>query len=246
MRQIGMTAVTQAQEMARTTTTTAAEAARTGTVVAGQATQTGARIAAATTETTINTATAAAKVASEAIKTGAAVTGAATQTGVAAAAGMTEIGTNAAVAAAGAYKSTVVIPFIGPVAAPAAAALALAAVLGFGALISARGGQGEVGEDGQLSLLHKKEMVLPEKFATPLRAALTTRNSSGMIGAASMAGSSVRESMTTNGGDNLNFNYQPKHTNMGASMEALLRQDGRSLRKWLKNEMRNGGLKFNR
>lgn len=223
------------------------EAAKTGTVLAGQTAQTGARVAAATTETTINTATAGAKVAAEAIKTGAAVTGATTQTGVAAAAGMTEIGTNAAVAAAGAYKSTVVIPFIGPVAAPAAAALALAAVLGFGALISARGGQGEVGEDGQLSLLHKKEMVLPEKFASPLRAALTTRSSSGMLGAASAAGSTVRESMiNNNGGDNASFYYQPKHTNMGASMETLLRQDGRSLRKWLKNEMRNGGLKFNR
>lgn len=246
MRQIGMTAVTQAQEMARTATTTTAEAARTGAVVAGQATQTGARATAAATEATINAATVGGKIAAEAIKTGAAVTGAATQTSVAAAAGMGELTTNAAVAAAGAYKSTVVIPFIGPVAAPAAAALALAAVLGFGAMISARGGQGEVPMDGQLSMLHKKEMVLPEKFAVPLRAALTARTSSGMIGAASMAGSSVRDSMTTNQGDNANFYYQPNHTNMGASMETLLRQDGRTLRKWLKNEMRNGGLKFSR
>lgn len=226
--------------------TAAAEATKTGTVIAGTTAQTGAKVAAGATETTINTATAGAKVATEAIKTGAAVAGAAAQTTAAAGAGMTEIGTNAAVAAAGAYKSTVVIPFIGPVSAPAAAALALATVLGFGALISARGGQGEVGEDGQLSVLHKKEMVLPAKFAEPLRRGLTTRGSS-LFSDAAAVGSTVRESVTNSrGGDNLNFNYQPKHTNMGADFDTLLKADGRTLRKWIKNEMRNGGLKLSK
>lgn len=218
------------------------EAAKTGVVLAGTTAQTGAHVAAATTETAVNTATVGAKVAAEAIKTGAAVTGATTQTAVAATAGTTEIGTNAAVAAAGAYKSTVVIPFIGPVAAPVAAGLALAAVLGFASLISARGGQGEVGEDGQLSVLHKKEMVLPEKFAVPLRRQLTARSSSGMIGSAAFMGTSVRESSTVNQGGPV-FNYQPKHNNMGASLDTLLREDGRTMRRWLQNEWRNGRFK---
>jgi hypothetical protein len=244
MRQVGMTAVQQTQEAARTASTVGAQAAQSSAVAAGAATQTGAKAAAAGTEQTIIAATTGAKIASEAIKTSAATTGAAAQTGVAASAGMSEVTTNAAVAASGAYKSTVVIPFIGPVAAPAAAALALAAVMGFGALISARGGQGEVPFDGQLSMLHKKEMVLPEQFAVPLRNMLVSpRSSAALMGATAAMGTSAREAgqATQNAA---NFYYQPRHTNMGAGFDELLRQDGRSLRKWIRNEVRNGGLKF--
>lgn len=243
MRQVGMTAVQQTQETIRTGLTVGSQAAQTGAVLAAQATQTAAKSTAALTEKTIIGATVAAKIGAEAIKTGAAVTGAAAQTGAAATAGMSEVTTNAAVAAAGAYKSTVVIPFIGPVAAPAAAALALATVLGFGALISARGGQAEVPFDGQLSMLHKKEMVLPERFAVPLRQMLVgPRSSAGMMGSAASAGSSARD-MAGNS-SNANFYYQPNHTNTSASMGDLLRRDSRELRRWLKNEVRNGGLKL--
>lgn len=243
MRQVGMTVVQQTQETVRTGTTVAAQAAQTGAVIAGTTAQTGAKVAAAVTETTVRTATTAAAVAAEAIKTGAAVTGAATQQSVGAAAGLAEIGTRAATSAAGAFSSTVVIPFIGPVAAPAAAAMALAAVLGFGALISARGGQGEVPFDGQLSMLHKKEMVLPERFAVPLRQMLVgPRSSSGMMSAASSAGSAAREMAGSS--NNANFYYQPNNTNVDASFDQLLKADSRSLRRWIKNEVRNGGLKF--
>lgn len=243
MRQVGMTAVQQAQETARTGITVAGQAAQTGAVVAGQATQTGAKIAAATTEQTITAATVGAKLAAEGIKTSAAVAGAATQTGAAAAAGMSEITTNAAVSAAGAFKSTVVIPFIGPVAAPAAAALALATVLGFGALISARGGQGEVPYDGQLSMLHKKEMVLPAQFAVPLRQMLVSpRSSAPLMSSAASAGSAARESAGSS--NNANFYYQPNNNNTSADMGELLRRDAQTLRRWFKNEVRNGGLRF--
>lgn len=243
MRQVGMTTVQQAQDGLRTTSTTMSTAAQTAAVASGQATQTGVKAAAAATETGINTATTTAKVAAEAIKTGAAVTGAAAQTSAAAVAGTTEIGTNAAVAAAGAYKSTVVIPFIGPVAAPAAAALALAAVLGFGALISSSGGQGEVPMDGQLSMLHKKETVLPAWIAEPMRQMFVSpRSSNGLMSAAAAAGGTARDAV--NQSQSANFYYQPKHTNMGAGLDELLRKDGRALRRWFKNEVRNGGIKF--
>lgn len=111
--------------------------------------------------------------AGEAARTSAATAGAATRAGVSSAASMTELTNEAAVSAAGAYKSTVVIPFIGPVAAPAAAALALAAVLGFGSMISAKGGAGTIERDGQLAELHKEEMVLPAYLANPMRDMLT-------------------------------------------------------------------------
>lgn len=243
MRQVGMTAVQQTQDTARTVATATSQTAQTAAVAGGAAAQTAAKTAAATTELTVNTATTTAKVAAEAIKTGAAVTGAAAQTGAAAIAGTSEIGTSAAVAAAGAYKSTVVIPFIGPVAAPAAAALALAAVLGFGALISSSGGQGEVPMDGQLSMLHKKETVLPAWIAEPMRQMFVSpRSSNGLMSAASAAGGTAREATSTS--QSANFYYQPKHTNMGAGFEELLRADGKSLRRWIKNEVRNGGIKI--
>jgi hypothetical protein len=223
----------------------AAALAQKGIVIGSTVAETAAKMGAAATEGTVIAATTKAKIASEAIKTGAATKGAATQTGVAATAGITEVGTSAAVAAAGAYKSTVVIPFIGPIAAPAAAALALATVLGFGALISAKGGQAEVGQDGQLSMLHKKEMVLPAWAAIPLREGLKARGNGSMMSNIASAGSMVRESVstTTKAGDTI-FNYDPKHTNMGASMSQLLREDGRTMRKWIKEQVRNGGLSF--
>jgi len=216
-------------QLGMTTATAAATTARTGIHAAGAATQTG-----------ITAATTTAAVAAEGIKTAAKIAGAATQTTVGAAAGMAEIGTRAATSAAGAFSSTVVIPFIGPVAAPVAAAAALAAVLGFGALISAEGGMGEV-PGNQLAMVHKKEMILPAWIAQPMRDSLRAGNSSGILGAASAAGTSAR---TTNNGDQYAFNYQPNHTNQNADLASLLRSDGATLRKWVKNEMRNGSLKF--
>lgn len=179
--------------------------------------------------------------ASESIKKGAAISGAATQQTVGATAAMSEIGARAATSAAGAYSSTVVIPFIGPVAAPVAAAAALAAVLGFGALISAKGGMGEVPSD-QLAMVHKKEMILPAWIAEPMRKSIATRGTGGMMGAAAAAGTSAREAVSNRGGD-ANFYFQPNHTNQSASMSDLLRGEGRELRKWFRNEVRNGALR---
>ncbi len=242
MKQFGMTAAQQAAEAARTASTAAATTAQTGIVAGGQAAQTGVKAAGAATETGIIAATTTAKVVAEGVKTGAALTGAAAQTGAAAAAGMTEIGTSAAVAAAGAYKSTVVIPFIGPVAAPAAAALALAAVLGFGAMISARGGQGEVSQDGQLTQLHKKEMVLPAWIAEPLRQGIVSArgNSSPLFGQAAAAGTAARGSSFSQGDSN--FHYSPTHNNQNTSLDQLLRSEGRTMRRWFDNQLRNGAL----
>lgn len=177
-------------------------------------------------------------VAAEGIKTGATISGAATSTAVTAAAAGSEITSHAATAAAGAYKSTVVIPFIGPIAAPVAAGLALAAVLGFASMISAEGGAGEITRDGQLAQLHKKEMVLPAWIAEPMRQSLRSPGSSGMFGGAMAAGSSMRDSITN--GQN-NFYHQPKYGGSPEpNMKRLLSRDGKSLKRWLINEARNG------
>jgi len=239
---LGMKTAKQAMNAGELATETAHQAAKTAVVAGGETARTGIVAGAEAVKQGVTTATTTAAVAAEGIKTGAAVTGAATQTAAAATAGTAEIGTNAAVAAAGAYKSTVVIPFIGPVAAPAAAALALAAVLGFGALISAKGGMDEVPGD-QLAMVHKKEMILPAWIAEPMRQQLKAGSSGAMFGAASMAGA-VARSEVNNGGDSINFNYQPTHNNQDTNLESLLRRDGMALRKWIKNEARNGNLKM--
>lgn len=148
------------------------------------------------------------------------------------------------VAGAAAFASTAAIPIVGPAMAPGAAAAAVAAVMGFLPIASAYGGMGEVQYDGQMIQAHKKEMVLPAWIAEPMRQSLRNPRSSGSLFAgAAAAGSTLRES-TTNNGDHYAFHYGPKHTNMGASMDELLRADGRSLRKWIRNEVRNGSLKL--
>lgn len=237
--------IIQAHQAAETGVVTAGEAARTGAKATGEAARTGIGTAAVATHAVQEGAKTGASVAGQVAQTGAKVTGEATRGTVGAAGAMAEIGTRAATSAAGAYSSTVVIPFIGPVAAPAAAALALAAVLGFGALISARGGQGEVGTDGQLTQLHKKEMVLPAWIAEPLRQGIVSArgNSQPLFGSAASAGMAARTEMNS-ASNQVNFHYQPKHHNMGASFDTLLKRDGMTLRRWIKNEVRNGGLAF--
>jgi hypothetical protein len=162
---------------------------------------------------------------------------------VGAAGAVAEIGTRAATSAAGAFSSTVVIPFIGPVAAPIAAAAALAAVLGFAALVSARGGQAEVPFDGQLSMLHKKEMVLPAWAAEPLRQQMRAGPSSGGIfGGAANAGSNLRESTTNNQGDT-HLHYGPQYGQQKTmTLEEMLHRDGDRLIRYLKRAKRDKEL----
>jgi hypothetical protein len=233
---MGLIHVQQAQQ---TAAVAAGEAARTGITASGEAARTGIGTAAVAIHGVHQAAKTGASVTAEAVQTGAKVTGEATRGAVGAAGGIAEIGTRAATSAAGAFSSTVVIPFIGPVAAPVAAAAALAAVLGFAALISARGGQAEVPFDGQLTSLHKKEMVLPAWAAEPLRQQLRSGPSSaGIFGAASAAGSSSR---TTNNGDT-HLHYGPQYGGQpkNMSMDDMLRRDGNRLIRFLKKAQRDG------
>jgi hypothetical protein len=84
----------------------------------------------------------------------------------------TTIVSDAAVAAAGAYAATAAIPFIGPELAPAAALEAEASVLAFLAQASAREGFDvpDLGAGGMVTMLHSREMVLPEEHADTIRA----------------------------------------------------------------------------
>lgn len=178
---VAAAAATQtAVEAAKTTVTTAAVATRTGVETAAQGTLSGVKAA----DVAVHTG-------AEAAKTGATVAGAATRTATEAAAStaakgfsistaLTDIGANAVRAATGAYAALAGIPVIGPVLAPAAAAAALYGVYALGRkMFSAEQGFGSVPYDGAVTELHKEEMVLPAKYANPLRDGLTNGNGFG-------------------------------------------------------------------
>lgn len=88
---------------------------------------------------------------------------------------MEHITREAARTAASTFRSVMsTVPFpANAILAPIEAGAAFAGVEAFGALSSARGGQWEVPQPEQLTLLHAKEMVLPAQYAEPLRQTVT-------------------------------------------------------------------------
>ena len=160
---------------------TAVEGAKTTATATGVATRTGIEATAQGTLSGVKAADVGVHATAEAAKTGATVAGAATRTATEAAAStaakgfsistaLTDIGANAVRAATGAYAALAGIPVIGPVLAPAAAAAALYGVYALGRkMFSAEQGFGSVPYDGAVTELHKEEMVLPAKYANPLR-----------------------------------------------------------------------------
>jgi hypothetical protein len=91
--------------------------------------------------------------------------------------GSAQIGNDAMVGASGAYSALASIPVVGPFLGAAAAAVTFAAIMGYDALTSAEGGQYSVPFDGQLTELHKDEMVLPASIAGPMRDTFEGRES---------------------------------------------------------------------
>lgn len=149
------------------------------------------------------------------------------------------VGSAAAVAGANGVASWALAPWPLDMGAPAFGASMAAAALGYGALAVAEKGYGEVGNDNEPALLHKKEMVLPAKFAEPLRQQLTKRNSNGIFSA---AGASANSNTTNNNGAPV-FNYQPTHHYKNMDAEEMLARDGAVFRKWFHNQVRNGNIK---
>lgn len=165
--------------------------------------------------------------------------GATTSNAISAASAVKQIIHKAAVAAAGAYAAIASIPVVGPFLAPAAAAAALYGVYRLASTVfSAAGGAGEVANDGDMYQLHKKEMVLPAKFANPLRNMLAGPRPSTLALGAATAGETVRSSVTNQtGGDT--FNYSPTHNRQDVDLDTLLRREGATMRKWFVNQARD-------
>lgn len=146
--------------------------------------------------------------------------------------GLAMVTSNAAVAGSGAYAATAAIPFIGPALAPAAAATAFAGAMSFAPLASAFGGQWEVPHDGQLTELHKNEMVLPAWAASPLRSMISGGYSTGVtgIGAPAANQNSPSPANDSGSGGDTHFHYHDHsgtmtpgqiHANRGAIAKAV-------------------------
>jgi hypothetical protein len=79
-----------------------------------------------------------------------------------------QIATSAAAAGAGAYSATALIPYVGPVLAPAAAATAYANTMAFEGLASFDVGSWDLPSD-QVARVHEGEMIIPKPFADSMR-----------------------------------------------------------------------------
>jgi len=147
----------------------------------------------------------------------------------------------AAVGATAAGASAAAIPIIGPELAPEAAASTYAALEAFAGLASAEGGWSEVPEDGVITELHKKEMVLPASIADPLRQAIP------MI-SASLPTSSYSSGQMGGEGGGVHLNYAPvlNHNGRGpmSKQEAqrFYASHGDVMMQYLANARRNGRI----
>lgn len=185
------------------------ETGKTGATVAGESTRTAVTGTASVTEAAKDTASVATHTAAEAAKTTGTIAGEAARTAATAAGqaaedtvGAASVTKDAAKAAAGAYAAVVDIPYVGPILAPAAAAVAYGAVMAFNVFHE---GAWDVPHD-QMGYLQKGESIVPTKFATGMRAAIASGGGDGGKGGG--------------GGDNhLHMNYSPTlHVGAGSTM----------------------------
>jgi hypothetical protein len=147
------------------------------------------------------------------LRTAAAVGGATATSAAEGQSAMLSIGTSAGKAAAGVYAD-VATSFgpAGPFVAPVLAGAALAAVLDFKGLVSSAEGGFDIPTGvNPLTQLHQEEMVLPARFANPLRDVLNSFSPSGANGG---------------GGANDTGGDTHLHMHMGAG------SDGPSLQRW--------------
>ena len=161
---------------------------------------------------------------------------------------------HAASTAAAVYDDVAQIPYVGWLLAPPAAAAAFAAVAAFGGMIpSAAGGWASVPADGTLAELHRNEMVLPERIASPLRTFAEGGASAFVLPAGianAMRQMNAPSSPSGAGGNgasasgDVNFHYAPSiNAGSNVDLEALLLRQGTTMRRWLSNQMRNGAFR---
>ncbi len=209
--EMGMTAASAAGSAARTAAATPEEAQ----MLARLAAQLGMHV-------TVEAAKTGATVTGVAVRTGAEVSGAAASKSAQAAINGPSILGSAAKAAAGAYSAVAGIPYVGPILAPAAAAVAFSAVAAYQTVASAEGGWGNVPFDDAPALLHRNEMVLPASIASSVREMAARGGISGNAPSLASAASGAPSSVTNIGGASSHaFHYSPTIHAQGADANAI-------------------------
>ena len=162
--------------------------------------------------------------------------------------GEAQVTSAAGVAAANAFASTAAIPYVGPELAPAAASAAMGEVMAFGSVASAAGGMDSVPYDNMPARLHEQESVLSAPYARGLGKVIgsfgvsTGAGSYGMAKQPDSAESARRMVDNSNSGGDLHFHHSPTINGGGQSMEQMLQSSGGELKKWIKNQHRNGAF----
>lgn len=138
---------------------------------------------------------------------------------------VSEITTDAATSAAGAYSSVAAIPYVGWAMAPAVAAGAEAAVLGFASF--------DVGTVGvphdMMAQVHKDEIIIPQTFSDGLR------SGDLQLGAASQ----------NNAGGDVHFHNSPMiSATTPKSFADQLQENSSELKRWFMRSVRDGSLKL--
>jgi hypothetical protein len=143
--------------------------------------------------------------------------------------GSATIMNDASKAAASAYAAVADIPIVGPFLAPAAAGAAFAAVSAYDTLTSAEGGQYRVMDDGQLTELHRNEMVMPAGIADPMRDFFA--NFDGSVAGAGGAAPSTHHYHFNN-----SYNLSALDS---AGMENVMRRNSAQMTRFARNIARN-------
>ncbi|HLY07616.1 MAG TPA: hypothetical protein VKR31_17855 [Rhizomicrobium sp.] len=145
---------------------------------------------------------------------------------------LAQISDAAGVAGANAFAATAAIPVVGPELAPAAGAAAASEALSFSSFLSLATGAWELKSDA-LAQLHKGEMVVPENFASGLRA---MAGPSGLD--AGRAGDVDRPAA------GVHMNYAPTiNAREPASLKQMLVTESSEMLAWLSRQFRNGALR---
>ncbi len=189
-----------------------------------------------------------------AVTAGVAARGSASAAGAAADAATQKSGVlgHAASTAAAVYDDVAQIPYVGWLLAPPAAAAAFAAVAAFGGMIpSFDVGTPFVPRD-MVAQIHQGEIIVPAAQAAGIRSGQSVLSMGGAMtmglpqGASNAMGAlmSGPSGSPASGGGEVSFHYAPTiHNGSNVDLNALLTQQGSTMRRWLSNQMRNGAFR---
>jgi hypothetical protein len=219
-----MVATWAAHEIMKTALTTTGVAARTAVNNTGELAQTSMLLTTLAKFLGIETTKTAAAVAGTGIRTAAQMSGATAGAAVDAAASQGVIQRDAAKAAAGTYAALADIPIIGPIIAPAAAAVAYGAVMAFESFDV---GTPEVPRD-MLAQVHQGEMIVPANQAGALRSMLGVSGSASFptlnlpkAANSNLQGSSSQVSYSGDTAHTMNFTHSPTFNATGVGSADL-------------------------